>query len=36
QQLPSNIIAGIGHFTVREFFEIEEPSERANVAVSFS
>ena len=36
QQLPSNIIAGIGNFTVREFFEIEEPSERNNVAVSFS
>ena len=24
QQLPSNIIAGIGNFTLREFFEIEE------------
>ena len=36
QQLPSNIIAGIGNFTVREFFEIEEPAERAAPSVSFS
>ncbi|MCW2928922.1 MAG: uncharacterized protein JWM86_2890 [Thermoleophilia bacterium] len=36
QQLPSNIIAGVGNFTTREFFEIEDPAERANVAVSFS
>jgi LemA protein len=36
QQVPSNIIAGIGNFTSREFFEIEEPSERAAVSVSFS
>jgi LemA protein len=36
QQLPSNIIAGIGNFTAREFFEIEDPAERAAVSVSFS
>ena len=36
QQLPANIVAGIGNFTAREFFEIEDPAERANVSVSFS
>jgi LemA protein len=36
QQVPSNIIAGIGHFTNREFFEVEEPAERAAPSVSFS
>jgi LemA protein len=36
QQFPSNIIAGIGNFSIREFFEIEEPSERAAPSVSFS
>jgi LemA protein len=36
QQVPSNIIAGIGNFTAREFFEIEEPAERAAPTVSFS
>jgi LemA protein len=36
QQVPSNIIAGVGHFTTREFFEIEEPAERAAPSVSFS
>lgn len=36
QQIPANIIAGMGHFTAREFFEIEDPAERQNVSVSFS
>jgi LemA protein len=36
QQVPSNIIAGMGNFTAREFFEIEDPAERQNVQVSFS
>jgi LemA protein len=36
QSVPSNIIAGMGHFTPREFFEIEDPAEREPVAVSFS
>ena len=36
QQLPANIIAGIGNFTARDFFEIEDAAERANTTVSFS
>jgi LemA protein len=36
QQVPSNIVAGIGNFTAREFFEIEDPAEREPVQVSFS
>lgn len=36
QQLPANIIARIGRFTEREFFEIDEPSERAAPSVRFS
>ena len=36
QQVPSNIIAGMGNFTVREFFEIEDQGERAVPAISFS
>ena len=36
QQVPSNIVAGIGNFAAREFFEIEDPAERAVPAVSFS
>ena len=36
QQLPANIIAGIGDFTARDFFEIEDAAERANTTVSFS
>jgi LemA protein len=36
QQVPSNIIAGMGNFTPREFFEIENPAERETVNVSFS
>ena len=37
QQLPANIIAGIGKFTAREFFELEDPAaERAVPSVSFS
>ena len=36
QQVPANIIAGIGGFSPREFFEIEEPGERATPNVSFA
>lgn len=36
QQLPANIIAGMGNFTIREFFEVEDPTERATPQVSFS
>lgn len=35
QSVPSNIIAGMAHFTAREFFEIENPAEREAVKVSF-
>jgi LemA protein len=34
QSFPSSILAGIGRFTLREFFEIEEPA-RGPVAVQF-
>ncbi|MCZ4495581.1 MAG: uncharacterized protein JWM25_164 [Thermoleophilia bacterium] len=36
QQVPSNIIAGIGNFPARDFFEIEDATERAVPSVSFS
>ncbi|MCW2955201.1 MAG: hypothetical protein JWO69_70 [Thermoleophilia bacterium] len=36
QQVPSNIIASIGSFSEREFFEIEDEAERAAPQVSFS
>ena len=36
EQFPGSIIANQGGFTKREFFEIEEPSEREPVSVSFS
>jgi LemA protein len=36
QQVPSNIIAGIGNFSARQFFEIEDAAERAVPTVSFS
>ncbi len=29
ESIPSNIVAGIGHFTKSEFFELETPAERA-------
>lgn len=35
QTVPSNIIAGIFGFTIREFFEIEDEKERENVKVEF-
>lgn len=34
QSFPSNIVASLGHFTPREFFEIEEPA-RGPVSVQF-
>lgn len=36
QSVPWNIVAKFGSFAPREFFEIENPAERENVAVSFS
>jgi LemA protein len=36
QSVPSNIIANMGNFAEREFFEIENPADREPVAVSFS
>lgn len=35
QQFPGSIVANAGDFTEREFFEIENPSEREPVSVSF-
>ncbi|USN53702.1 MAG: LemA family protein [Candidatus Nomurabacteria bacterium] len=35
QVFPTNLIAGMFGFKTREFFEIEEPSERENVQVKF-
>lgn len=35
QMFPSNIIAGIFHFTKRDFFEIESPAERQVPKVQF-
>jgi len=35
QQFPGSIIANQGGFTKREFFEIEDPSDREPVSVSF-
>ena len=36
QTFPSSIVAGVGRFVEREFFEIEDPAERAVPAVSFA
>ena len=36
QSFPTMVIANMGNFTPREFFEIENPAEREAVAVSFS
>ncbi len=36
QVFPSSIVANSGGFTAREFFEIEDPTEREPVAVSFT
>ena len=36
EQFPGSIIANQGNFEPREFFEIEDPTEREPVAVSFS
>lgn len=35
QVFPSNIIAGMGHFEVREYFEIEEAVQRSAPSVTF-
>jgi LemA protein len=35
EQFPGSIVANQGHFTKREFFEIEDPSDREPVSVSF-
>jgi LemA protein len=36
QTFPNSVVAGAGGFTAREFFEIEEPSEREAPEVSFA
>ncbi len=36
QQFPGSVIASQGNFEAREFFEIEDPGERATPEVSFS
>jgi len=36
QQIPANVVAGIGKFTAEDFFEIEEPSEREVPKVDLS
>jgi LemA protein len=35
QSFPSNILAGMFGFTTRQFFELESPADRENVAVKF-
>ncbi len=35
QQFPGNLVAGIGKFTPREFFELEDKAEAKNVEVKF-
>src|SRR6266404_6350775 len=35
QQFPSNIVAGMGHFKEREFFQLSAPAEREVPKVSF-
>jgi LemA protein len=35
EQFPSNIVAGMGHFKEREFFQITAPAEREVPKVSF-
>lgn len=35
QVFPNSVVAGMGNFSEREFFEIEEPGEREPVKVSF-
>ncbi|HVQ60073.1 MAG TPA: LemA family protein [Solirubrobacterales bacterium] len=35
EQFPGSIVANAGNFTAREFFEIENPTEREPVSVSF-
>jgi LemA protein len=35
-QFPTNLIASMGNFKPREFFEISEPAERAVPKVSFN
>ena len=36
QQFPSNLVASMGHFKLREFFEVATPAEREVPRVSFS
>ncbi len=35
QSFPTNIIAGMFGFQTRQFFEVETPADRENVAVKF-
>jgi LemA protein len=36
EQFPSSIVAGFGNFDQREFFEIDDPADRAVPTVSFA
>jgi LemA protein len=36
EQFPGNMVAGLGNFKPREFFEISAPAEREVPKVSFS
>lgn len=35
QMIPTNIVAGMFNFTAKDFFEIQDPTERENVKVQF-
>ena len=35
QSIPTNIVAGMGHFKEREFFQVSAPAEREAPKVSF-
>ena len=36
QTVPNNFVAGVGHFALKEFFEIEKQSEREAPKIAFS
>ena len=35
QSVPTNIVAGLFHFTTKPMFEVDAPEERQNVKVEF-
>ena len=35
QTIPTNIVAGLGHFEKKKMFEVDSSEERQNVKVSF-